>query len=143
MGTRGEKIRRDGGGSPVDQRQPAARGHPTTRTAGQSSGVPAADQDQEQELRTAYDVKELHVQLATEFTDDELRGIPVIPEGQRLQQGGVYIDLKDPKRKEFTATGDMTAGARNRYTSKSEVPYPLWNRLIGNSSRIQRRKNGG
>lgn len=95
--------------------------------------------------RTAHDVKELHRSLADEFTDDELKDIPVVPDGQRLQQGGVYIDLNDPGRKEFTATGDMTAGARNLYASKSEVPYPLWNRLMGvqNPARTPRRRATG
>lgn len=110
------------------------------RMAGQNIGARSAHQ--EHGLRTAYDVKEAHRSLADQFTDDELKDIPIVPEGQRLQQGGVYIDLNNPERREFTATGDMTAGARNVYTSKSEVPYPLWNRLMGieNEERTPKRR---
>jgi hypothetical protein len=93
--------------------------------------ISARSPEHEPDHRTAYDVKDLHRELAEEFNDGELKDIPVIPDGQRLQQGGVYIDLRDPRRKEFTATGDMRAETRNLYTSKSEVPYELWNRLIG------------
>jgi hypothetical protein len=110
------------------------------RMAGQNIGAGSADQ--EHGLRTAYDIEELHRTLREEFAADELKNIPVIPEGQRLQQGGVYIDLHDHKRKEFTAAGDMTAGAKNFYASKSEVPYSLWNRLMGveNSERVLERR---
>jgi hypothetical protein len=109
--------------------------------AGQNIGARSAER--ERNHRTAYDVKELHRQLADDFSDEELKNIPVIPEGQRLQQGGVYIDLRDTRRKEFTATGDMSAETRNLYTSKSEVPYELWNRLIGaaDSDRMNRRRS--
>ena len=48
----------------------------------------------------------------------------------RLQQGHLP-DLNDPRRGEFTATGDMVAGAENAGVSKSEVDYDLWNRLTG------------
>jgi hypothetical protein len=104
--------------------------------AGQNIGPLSAEQ--EHGLRTAYDVKEVHRLLSEEFTDDELKNIPVIPDGQRLQQGGVYIDLNDARRREFTATGDMSAGSANLYTSKSEVPYSIWNRLIGSGNDMDR-----
>ena len=151
MGTRGEKTRREAvRRADMDGKPQTARKHPSpwdadlnpSRMAGQNIGTRSAEQ--EHGHRTAYDLKAAHRTLAEEFSDDELKGIPVIPEGQRLQQGGIYIDLKDPRRKEFTATGDMTAGARNLYTSKSEVPYPLWNRLIGaGAERTPGRRNGG
>ena len=112
-----------------------ASGEKTRRESVHKADMDAKPQTEkrnpDQSLRTAFDVKEVHRTLRDEFTDDELRGIPIISEGQRLQQGGIYIDLNDPDRREFTATGDMSAGPRNVYTSKSEVPYPLWNRLMG------------
>jgi hypothetical protein len=39
---------------------------------------------------------------------------------------------------EFTARGDMRAVADNRFVAKKEVPYHLWNVLIGvdNEERI-------
>ena len=137
MATGGEKSGRHDKKPEMDaraqtgQRQPGgwARDPNANRMTGQNLGSRSADQ--ERALRTAFDVKELHSSLSGDFTDDELKSIPVIPEGQRLQQGGIYIDLSEQRRREFTATGDMVAGPRNLYTSKSDVPYALWNRLMG------------
>jgi hypothetical protein len=79
---------------------------------------------------TAYEVKGVHRQFHG-FTDDELKRIPIVPPGTRLEQGAVYVDLQDPLLREFKATGDMEAQANSWYVPKSEVDYQLWNRLIG------------
>lgn len=80
---------------------------------------------------TAYAVKDVHDTLGGEFEDDDLKRIPIMPSGSRLEQGATYIDLRAPARTEFTATGNMVTGEHNRYVPKSDVPYWLWNRLIG------------
>jgi hypothetical protein len=98
------------------------------RMAGQNLGM--ANPHPEQSSRTAYDVKDAHRMLEG-ITDDGLKQIPVLWEGTRLEQGGTYIDLRDPDRKEFTATGDMQATGDNWYVPKAGVDYELWNRLIG------------
>ncbi len=95
--------------------------------AGQNVGHQSGDR--ETGLWTAYDVKPLS--RALDLQDDELKRIPVLPEGQRLQQGGTYLDLRNPERGEFTATGDMAAGRENAYVAKDRVPYDTWNRLRG------------
>jgi hypothetical protein len=79
--------------------------------------------------RYASDIKELTVQLR-DFKLDELREIPVVPAGERLQQGKTYVDLRSPERKPFTATGAMVAGADQLFIAKSEVPFEYWNRLV-------------
>jgi hypothetical protein len=81
-------------------------------------------------MRTAYDIKQAH-RILEGITDDGLKMIPVLPEGAQLQQGGRYIDLRDPQRYEFTAMADMVAGPNNWYVPKDSVDYELWNRLIG------------
>src|SRR5947209_4869160 len=91
--------------------------------AGENHGPPRY------EVRTAYDMKEVHDQLR-DFRDDQLKQIPILMEGSRLEQGATYFDLMHPERGEFTAMGDMVAGADNRYVPKSEVAHPLWNVLI-------------
>ena len=63
--------------------------------------------------------------------DDALKQIPILWPDARLEQGATYIDLRDPRRREFTATGDMSAGEDNWYVPKDAVDYELWNRLIG------------
>ena len=78
---------------------------------------------------TSRDVKEAQRVLES-ITDDALKQIPVIWPGMRLEQGATYIDLRDPRRREFTATGDMSAREDNWYVPKDAVDYELWNRLI-------------
>jgi len=81
-------------------------------------------------VATAYDVKGAHRRLQG-LTDDELKQIPILPAGTRLEQGATYIDLREKEPQEITARGDMEAQAANWYVPKSEVDYQLWNRLIG------------
>jgi hypothetical protein len=83
--------------------------------------------------RTAYDIKDVH-RLLEGITDDGLKQIPVLAEGTRLEQGATYIDLRDPTRREMTATADLVAGPDNWYVPKAGVDYELWNRLIGISN---------
>lgn len=99
-------------------------------SAGQNEGVAGIHPEKADDARTAYDIKELHRQLS-EFTDDELKEIPVLPAGTRLEQNATYIDLRAEQCKEMTARGDMEAEPENWYVPKSEVDYQLWNRLIG------------
>jgi hypothetical protein len=77
----------------------------------------------------ASDIKETHTVLR-DLTKDELRRIPVLRTGERLTQGGVYIDLASGC-KEFVAMGDMVATPENWFVRKETVDYLLWNKLIG------------
>jgi len=97
--------------------------------AGQNYGLEGPHPEKNSPL-TAFDLKEVHRQLR-DFRDDELKQIPVLPAGSRLEQNATYIDLRDPDRQEFTAMSGMEAGPDTWYVPKSEVPYQLWNRLIG------------
>ena len=96
--------------------------------AGQNVGL--AGPHPEKSARTAHDLKALHARLR-QFMDDDLKQIPVLPQGSRLEQGATYIDLNNLDRGEFTATGDMEAGPDNWYVPKTEVPYGIWNGLVG------------
>jgi|GEM_PF-1067290 len=95
--------------------------------AGQNIGQPSAEAVQDG--RNAHTHKQVNRELSDRFSDDELRQIPVIEAGQRLQQGATYLDLRDSERREFTATGDMEASSL--VVPKSQVPYSVWNRLRG------------
>jgi hypothetical protein len=94
--------------------------------AGQNLGTTS---DREVAMRSAFDIKPLS--RALNLPDDELKRVPVIRPGERLQQGATYLDLRDPQRGEFTATGDMAAGSENAYVAKEQVAYDTWNRLRG------------
>ena len=101
--------------------------HPDSM-AGQNIG-PVSDESH-RGGRTAFDVRSIHRALR-DWPDDELKQVPVLPEGTPLQQGATYINLREPRRGEFTATGGMRAAADDAIVPKDEVPYPTWNRLRG------------
>lgn len=81
------------------------------------------------DLRSAAGIKEL-TECLGHFRDDELAQIPVVPGGGRLQQGTVYLDLRNPAPEPIVATGNMTAREHNLYVPKAETPYNYWNRLV-------------
>lgn len=84
----------------------------------------------EKTAHTAYDVKGAHDQLAA-IPDEDLKKVPIMPAGSRLEQGATYIDLRQSNCQEFTATGNMVAEPSNWYVPKGAVPYWVWNRVIG------------
>lgn len=90
----------------------------------------AAGPHPETDARTAYEYKDLHRALS-DFDDDELKQIPVLPAASRLEQGATYIDLAEPQPQEFTATGDMEARQSQCLVPRAAVDYSLWNRLLG------------
>ena len=96
--------------------------------AGQNLGTAGAHP--EQHARTMRDVKELHGRFR-DWSDADLRQVPILPPGTRLEQGATYVNLDEPGPREFTATGDMQAAASQHIVAKSSVPYEIWNRLLG------------
>ena len=80
--------------------------------------------------RTAFHLRKAGMHLGN-IDDEELKQVPVLHEGERLQQGATYIDLSHEPPIEFTARGDMRARAGDAYVPKNRVPYETWNRLIG------------
>lgn len=96
--------------------------------AGQNIGL-ASESSSEPEL-TAFHLRKRGRELRG-LDDTDLKQVPVLPEGTRLQQGATYADLSGDDPREFTATGDMTAERGHAYAPKDRVPYEVWNRLIG------------
>ena len=94
-------------------------GDPSSRLAGHvdESAPAAADKD-------------LRVQL-NDLEPPELARLSVLEPGTRLLQGSTYVDLNDESRTPFTALGGQEAGPENRYVSKHDTDYELWNRLVG------------
>jgi hypothetical protein len=60
-----------------------------------------------------------------------LKGIPILPEGSRLEQGAVYVDLRDIAGGELKARGDTVAGPGQALVPKDQVDHYTWNWLIG------------
>ena len=114
---------------PGEQHPEAARQDLNPKAmAGQNLGV--VGPHPETNAATAFDLKSAHRMLEG-FTDAELKQIPILLPGSRLEQGATYLDVKAPSRQEFTARGDLEAGPNNWYVPKDRVDYQLWNRLIG------------
>src|SRR3954467_12809168 len=70
--------------------------------------------------RTARDVKDVHRGLS-EFTEDELQQIRLMPAGSRLEANATYIDLGDSERREFTAEGREDVREGQYIVPKAEV----------------------
>jgi hypothetical protein len=108
--------------------------------AGQNLGATGADA--QRSSRTARDVKELHARFR-DWHDSDLDEIPILDEGSRLEQAATYIDLRDEQPSEFTATGAMQAEPGHWYVAKSEVPFEIWNRLLGMKNVTRTKVQGG
>lgn len=98
------------------------------RLAGQNIGELSDEQVASQ--WTAFHLRKRGLDLGG-VNDEELKQVPVMAAGERLQQGATYVDLKHNPREEFTARADMQAGEDSAYVPKDRVPYEIWNRLIG------------
>jgi hypothetical protein len=79
---------------------------------------------------TAFHLRKRGLDLGG-VNDEELKQVPLVAEGERLQQGATYVDLRHQPPEEFTARGDMAAGPDNAFVPKDQVPYEIWNRLVG------------
>ena len=79
--------------------------------------------------RTAYDVKGAHDRLRS-IEDDDLKEIPILPAGSRLEQGAVYFDLRHPEKGPFKALGGQVVGKDDLIIAKQRTDYEIWNRLV-------------
>ncbi|MDQ2912182.1 MAG: hypothetical protein M3T56_02895 [Chloroflexota bacterium] len=80
------------------------------------------------ERRTAKDVRADHRVLLS-FSDVDLAAMPLVPENTRLARGGWYLDLHDPARADFRATGDEAVEPGQHVLARKEVSGELWEEL--------------
>jgi hypothetical protein len=78
--------------------------------------------------RTAKDVRGEHRVLLS-FSDRDLAAMPLVPENMRLVRGGWYLDLHNPAKADFPATGDETVEPGQHMLARKEVPAELWDKL--------------
>jgi hypothetical protein len=78
--------------------------------------------------RTARDVRAEHRVLLS-FSEKDLAGMPLVPEGTRLTRGGWYMDLHNPAKADFPATGDETVEPGQHVLARKEVSGVLWEEL--------------
>jgi hypothetical protein len=79
--------------------------------------------------RTARDVRGEHRVLLS-FSDKDLAAMPLLPENTRLVLGGWYLDLHDPARADFIASGDETVEPGQHVVARKEVSEELWDELL-------------
>jgi hypothetical protein len=123
---------RDGDGQgdeqrPARKKRSARKRPPKAVRAAEENG--ATETERDVQLRTAYDLKDVHRALS-DFSDDDLKQIPIIPEGTRLDQGATYIDLAHEPVTEVKVNAGVVTRAGQFYVPKNRVPYTIWNRLI-------------
>jgi hypothetical protein len=80
------------------------------------------------ERRTAKEVRAEHRVLLS-FADKDLAAMPLVPEGTRLTRGGWYMDLHNPAKADFPATGDETVEPGQHMLARKEVSGGLWEEL--------------
>jgi len=78
--------------------------------------------------RTAKDVRAEHRVLLS-FSDADLAAMPLVPEGTRLSRGSWYLDLHNPARADFLATGDEAVEPGQHVLARKQVSAELWNEL--------------
>jgi hypothetical protein len=78
--------------------------------------------------RTAKDVRAEHRVLLS-FSDADLAAMPLVPEGTRLARGGWYMDLHNPAKADFPATGDEIVEPGQHVLVRKEVSGELWEEL--------------
>jgi len=81
------------------------------------------------ERRTAKDVRGEHRVLLS-FSDRDLAAMPLVPEGTRLSRGGWYLDLHNPAKADFLATGDEAVEPGQHMVARKEVSAELWDELL-------------
>ncbi len=115
--------------TPQDRRDPSEFDDDLTANnrAGENNGL--SNPPPTKFAQSADTIKSMHATTLADLTNDELKSIQIVPEGNRLQQGAKYIDLHHLEQGEITATSEMVAGPENAYVSKKETDYVLWNRL--------------
>jgi hypothetical protein len=78
--------------------------------------------------RTARDVRAEHRVLLS-FSDADLNAMPLVTEATRLSRRGWYLDLHNPAKADFLATGDETVEPGQHMLARKEVPSELWDEL--------------
>ena len=101
--------------------------HPHNR-AGQNN---SSDRN---EGRTAFVLKEnestLHARLQ-KLPDQELKQIPLLDTGTRLQEGAAYLDLRNLDGGAFQGMNNREVGANDAFTSKSHLDHEQFAYLTG------------
>lgn len=102
---------------------------PLSATSGRWEVVLADDRTGYVERRlTALDVRNEH-RILHGLSDDDLAGMPLVPEGRTLDRYAEYLDLHDPGRANFLAEGLEVVGPGQRIAARTSVSKEIWDDL--------------
>lgn len=77
---------------------------------------------------TALDVRADH-RILQGLSEEDLVGMPLVPEGQSLTRYAEYLDLHDPGRANFLAEGNERVRPGQRLVARKSVSKELWDDL--------------
>ena len=78
---------------------------------------------------TALEVRDEHRVLQV-LDAAELAAITLLPEGERLDRYGEYLDLRDPARANFLAEGSEIVRRGQRIAARGDVEPRAWQALV-------------
>lgn len=78
---------------------------------------------------TLADVKSEH-RILRDIPTDELRSVPLLRGGARLERGERYLDLHNPARGEFPGSGREHVRPGQRVVARSATPPDVWRSLL-------------
>ena len=82
-------------------------------------------------MKTGWQAAETHDWLRRVFTDEDLREIRLLDEGEPMARGEEYFDLIYPEGKPFVNEEEgRIVPAESLYVVRSRTPEGLWQRLI-------------
>lgn len=88
-----------------------------------------------QATHTAADVKAEH-RILRDIPTEELRPLPLLPTGARLERGEWYLDLHNPARGEFPGSGPEHVRPGQRVIARGSATPELWRELLEACDRV-------
>lgn len=86
----------------------------------------------QQELNSeAGDADKRVGKMLPDLTNDQLSRLSILEPGTPLEQGSVYLNLKDREKGPFKAIGGQDVGAKDKIIAKSMTDYEMWNEIAG------------
>lgn len=77
---------------------------------------------------TGLDVRSEH-RILQGLSEEDLTGMPLVPEGQTLRRYAEYLDLHDPGRANFLAEGNESVRPGQRLVARKTVSKEIWDDL--------------
>lgn len=77
---------------------------------------------------SGLDVRSEH-RILQGLSEEDLAGMPLVPEGQTLRRYAEYLDLHDPGRANFLAEGNESVRPGQRLVARKTVSKQIWDDL--------------